>query len=84
MPIVSGQALIPQQISEWRRKLGLLSAFMFAGGMTGDVLSKASNANYDFVWSPLLGGLVLAGNGIVFSGGNTVNFAQAEIGRAHV
>jgi hypothetical protein len=77
MPIVSGQALIPQQISEWRRKLGILSASMFAGGMTGDVLSKASNANYDFVWSPLLGGLVLAGNGIVFSGGNTVNFAQA-------
>lgn len=66
-----------KQLSEAQRKLGILPSGYFAGGAAGTVLTKASPADYDFLWSPILGGIVLAGNGIVFSGGNTINFAQA-------
>lgn len=62
------------QLNDAQRKLGITP--FPVGGATGDVLVKASPANFDVAWSALLGGAILAGNGIVFAG-NTVHFAQA-------
>lgn len=74
--ILNGQMLTVMQLSDVQRKLGILPGALFAGGAAGTVLTKASGADYDFLWSPVLGVSVLAGNGIVFSGGNTIHFAQ--------
>jgi hypothetical protein len=73
--IIQGSTTIFQQISEIRRKLGLVPVPV--GGAAGEVLTKLSGADYDFDWVAILGGIILPGRGIVFSGGNTVNFAQA-------
>ena len=78
MPELSGQTLTVTQLADCQRKLGIIpGAFLPVGGNTNQVLGKLSPADYDAGWMDILGGLVLAGNGIVFSGGNTVHFAQA-------
>lgn len=77
MPIQQWQDIVVQQLRTAQRKLGIIPAgFLPVGGLAGQVLAKNSPVNYDVIWAPILGTLVLAGRGLVIVG-NTLHFAQS-------